>query len=537
MYVAELMGQRNTQYLMPVPQMNIINGGVHADNPLAIQEFMILPLGAPTFSEALRWGVETFHCLKSYLKKQGFNTNVGDEGGFAPNFQSHQEAIENILVAIEQAGYKPGKDIYLGLDAASNEFYHQGKYCLENKELNAEQWITYLEHLVQQYPIITIEDGMAESDEPGWIQLTQRLGKKIQLVGDDLFVTNPVLFQQGINKNLANAILIKLNQIGTVSETLEVISLAKQADYAAIISHRSGETEDTSIADLAVGTGVGQIKTGSVCRTDRTAKYNRLLRIEAELAKENKVSYAVILTVLFLSLQYKLWFVQDGVWRVHQLKKQIAQQLKENIQLSQRNTAMVAEIKDLKSGKVALEAHAPMENQTIANLWRRRMSILKLRANLVEKIKDFGSSFHPTLKKPLEELNFPIKNVRDPLPKILSIDDNKICQKINVNNLQKFGCVVECVNSARSALDKLSSAYEIILVDVNLPDCGIDLLINLIRSDERNVNQKVPIVLTSSWLHETCKKNYLAIGINEVYIKPMQENDFKKILQNYGVIA
>ncbi|MGC1854603.1 MAG: phosphopyruvate hydratase [Candidatus Aquirickettsiella sp.] len=291
-HIAELMGQREKKYLMPVPQMNIINGGVHADNPLAIQEFMILPLGAPTFSEALRWGVETFHHLKSYLKKQGFNTNVGDEGGFAPNFQTHQEAIESILVAIEQAGYKPGKDIYLGLDAASNEFYHQGKYCLENKKLDAEQWITYLENLVQQYPIISIEDGMAESDELGWIQLTQRLGKQLQLVGDDLFVTNPALFKRGIDKKLANAILIKLNQIGTVSETLEVITLAKQAHYAAVISHRSGETEDTSIADLAVGTGVGQIKTGSVCRTDRTAKYNRLLRIEAELAKKNQVSYA-----------------------------------------------------------------------------------------------------------------------------------------------------------------------------------------------------------------------------------------------------
>ncbi len=291
-HIAELMGQRDEKYLMPVPQMNIINGGVHADNPLAIQEFMILPLGAPTFSEALRWGVETFHHLKSYLKKQGFNTNVGDEGGFAPNFQTHQEAIESILVAIEQAGYKPGKDIYLGLDAASNEFYHQGKYCLENNELDAEQWITYLEHLVQQYPIISIEDGMAESDELGWIQLTQRLGKQIQLVGDDLFVTNPVLFKQGIDKKLANAILVKLNQIGTVSETSKVITLAKRNNYAAIISHRSGETEDTTIADFAVGTGVGQIKTGSVCRTDRTAKYNRLLRIEAELAKKNQVSYA-----------------------------------------------------------------------------------------------------------------------------------------------------------------------------------------------------------------------------------------------------
>ena len=291
-HIAELMGQRDKKYLMPVPQMNIINGGVHADNPLAIQEFMILPLGAPTFNEALRWGVETFHCLKAYLKKQGFNTNVGDEGGFAPNFQTHQAAIESILVAIEQAGYKPGKDIYLGLDAASNEFYHHGKYCLENKELDVEQWITYLEHLVEQYPIISIEDGVAESDELGWIQLNQRLGKQIQLVGDDLFVTNPALFKQGIAKKLANAILIKLNQIGTVSETLEVITLAKQAHYAAVVSHRSGETEDTSIADLAVGTGVGQIKTGSVCRTDRTAKYNRLLRIEGELSKKDQVIYA-----------------------------------------------------------------------------------------------------------------------------------------------------------------------------------------------------------------------------------------------------
>lgn len=291
-HIAELMHQRDKKYLMPVPQMNIINGGVHADNQLAIQEFMILPIGAPTFSEALRWGVEIFHHLKSYLKKRGFNTNVGDEGGFAPNFRSHQEAIESILVAIEKAGYKSGKDIYLGLDAASNEFYHQKKYCLENKELEAEQWITYLEHLVQQYPIISIEDGMAESDESGWIQLTQRLGKQIQLVGDDLFVTHPVLFKQGIAKKLANTILIKLNQIGTVSETLEVITLAKQAHYAAIISHRSGETEDTMIADLAVGTGVGQIKTGSVSRTDRTAKYNRLLRIEAELSRTEQASYA-----------------------------------------------------------------------------------------------------------------------------------------------------------------------------------------------------------------------------------------------------
>lgn len=291
-HIAELMGRHPEKYIMPVPQMNIINGGVHADNSLAIQEFMILPLGAPTFSEALRWGVETFHCLKSYLKKQGFNTNVGDEGGFAPDFRSHQEAVESILVAIEQAGYKAGKDIYLGLDAASSEFYHDGKYCLGDEELDSEEWLSYLEDLVQQYPIISIEDGMAESDESGWIQLTQRLGQQIQLVGDDLFVTNPAVFNQGITKKLANAILIKLNQIGTVSETLEVIALAKQAHYSAIISHRSGETEDSTIADLAVGTGVGQIKTGSVCRTDRTAKYNRLLRIAAELSRKNQVSYA-----------------------------------------------------------------------------------------------------------------------------------------------------------------------------------------------------------------------------------------------------
>lgn len=291
-YIAHLIGQTYKKYIMPVPLMNIINGGAHADNCLAIQEFMIIPLGAPSFSEALRWGVEVFHCLKSQLKQKGLNTNVGDEGGFAPNLKYHDEAIECILAAIEQAGYRPGKDIYLGLDAASSEFYQQGKYCLEDKALSVDEWIIYLEHLVRQYPIISIEDGMAEADEQGWIQLTQRLGKKIQLVGDDLFVTNSKLFKQGIDKNLANAILIKFNQIGTLSETLAAISLAKQFNYAAIISHRSGETEDTTIADLAVGTGVGQIKTGSACRTDRIAKYNRLLRIEADLLAAGELSYA-----------------------------------------------------------------------------------------------------------------------------------------------------------------------------------------------------------------------------------------------------
>lgn len=286
-YLASLAHQSNEKFIMPVPMMNIINGGAHADNNLDIQEFMVLPVGASSFSEALRAGVEIFHALKTSLKKKGFNTNVGDEGGFAPDLRSHSEAIDCILEAIVQAGYTAGKDIYLGLDAASTEFYKEGKYCLENKKLSQEAWIDYLENLVKQYPIISIEDGMAEADEAGWVALTQRLDKKVQLVGDDLFVTNPILFAQGINKKLANAILIKFNQIGTLSETLQAIVLAKKAHYAAIISHRSGETEDTTIADLAVGTGVGQIKTGSACRTDRVAKYNRLLRIEAGLKEKS----------------------------------------------------------------------------------------------------------------------------------------------------------------------------------------------------------------------------------------------------------
>ncbi|BBB14942.1 enolase [Candidatus Rickettsiella viridis] len=287
-YLASLAAHPSSEkFIMPVPMMNIINGGAHADNNLDIQEFMVLPIGASSFSEALRAGVEIFQALKTSLKKKGFNTNVGDEGGFAPDLRSHSEAIDCILEAIVQAGYTAGKDIYLGLDAASTEFYKEGKYCLENKKLNQEEWIAYLENLAKQYPIISIEDGMAEADEAGWVALTQRLGKKVQLVGDDLFVTNPTLFAQGIHKRLANAILIKFNQIGTLSETLQAIALAKKANYAAIISHRSGETEDTTIADLAVGTGVGQIKTGSACRTDRVAKYNRLLRIEASLKEKS----------------------------------------------------------------------------------------------------------------------------------------------------------------------------------------------------------------------------------------------------------
>lgn len=267
---------------LPIPMMNIINGGEHADNNIDIQEFMILPVGLPTFSEALRSGVEIFHALKSTLKSKGLNTAVGDEGGFAPSLPSNAAALEVILNAIEKAGYKAGKDIYLGLDVASSEFYRDNKYCLtaENKQLDNQAFADYLADLVRQYPIISIEDGMAEGDLAGWKYLTELLGKKIQLVGDDIFVTNPKIFQKGIDEHIANAILIKLNQIGTLTETLRVIKMAQLAGYNTIVSHRSGETEDTTIADLAVASHAGQIKTGSLCRTDRVAKYNQLLRIE-----------------------------------------------------------------------------------------------------------------------------------------------------------------------------------------------------------------------------------------------------------------
>jgi len=287
-YIAELSHTKSLS--MPVPMMNIINGGAHADNNLDIQEFMILPVGAPSFSEALRYGAEVFHALKALLKKLQLNTAVGDEGGFAPNLNSHAEAVDIIIQAIEQAGFKTGKDIYLGLDVASSEFYKEGHYQFENKKMTSAELTEYLAQLVKQYPIITIEDGMAENDWDGWNLLTQQLGKKVQLVGDDLFVTNTEILKQGIEKHIANAILIKLNQIGTLSETLAAIDMAKQAHYASVISHRSGETEDTTIADLAVGTGVGQIKTGSLCRTDRVAKYNQLLRIEHQL--KDKAVYA-----------------------------------------------------------------------------------------------------------------------------------------------------------------------------------------------------------------------------------------------------
>lgn len=277
---------------LPVPMMNIINGGAHADNNLDIQEFMILPVGAHTFADALRCGAEVFHHLKKVLHDKKLSTSVGDEGGFAPNLESNEAALEVILQAIEKAGYHPGKDVFLGLDVASNELFKNGKYHLqaENKALTAVEFTDYLARLVSRYPIITIEDGMAEDDWQGWAVLTEKLGKSIQLVGDDLFVTNTELLQKGISQHIANAILIKPNQIGTLTETLAAIQMAKKARYNTIISHRSGETEDTTIADIAVGTNAGQIKTGSLCRSDRVAKYNRLLSIAQALG--SKAQYA-----------------------------------------------------------------------------------------------------------------------------------------------------------------------------------------------------------------------------------------------------
>jgi enolase 1/2/3 len=272
-------------YQMPVPMMNIINGGAHADNSVDMQEFMILPVGATSIREAVRYGTEVFHSLKSVLSKLGLGTTVGDEGGFAPNLSSNEQAIEVILEAINNAGYKAGEDILLGLDVASSEFYQDGIYTLEseNKKLNAQEFIDYLSPWFDKYPIITMEDGMAEDDWDGWKLLTDKLGENVQLVGDDLFVTNTSILQEGIDKGIGNSILIKVNQIGTLTETLAAINMAKQAGYTAVISHRSGETEDTTIADLAVATSAGQIKTGSLSRSDRVAKYNRLMKIEDQL--------------------------------------------------------------------------------------------------------------------------------------------------------------------------------------------------------------------------------------------------------------
>jgi enolase len=270
---------------LPVPMMNVINGGAHADNNVDIQEFMILPVGAKSFSESLRHGAEIFHTLKKVLKDRGLNTAVGDEGGFAPDLDSNIAALDCLLEAIEKAGYKPGKDIYLGLDVASSEFYSKGQYHLhgEGKSFSPQQFVDYLAGICAQYPVISIEDGCAEGDWKGWKLLTEALGDKVQLVGDDLFVTNTKILAEGIAKGVGNAILIKPNQIGTLTETLEAIQMATDAGYASVVSHRSGETEDATIADIAVGTSATQIKTGSLCRSDRMAKYNQLLRIEQQL--------------------------------------------------------------------------------------------------------------------------------------------------------------------------------------------------------------------------------------------------------------
>ena len=280
-YLAELDGSPG-RYSMPVPMMNILNGGEHADNNVDIQEFMVQPVGAATFTEALRCGAEIFHTLKGVLSSNGLSTAVGDEGGFAPNLPSNEAALQMIMEAIDKAGYRAGEDVFLALDCAASEFYKDGSYVLsgEDQQFNSEGFSDYLADLVDRYPILSIEDGLDESDWDGWAYLTKILGDRIQLVGDDLFVTNPAILKKGIDEGVANSILIKVNQIGTLSETLEAIKLAREAGYTTVISHRSGETEDTTIADLAVATAAGQIKTGSLCRSDRVAKYNRLLRIE-----------------------------------------------------------------------------------------------------------------------------------------------------------------------------------------------------------------------------------------------------------------
>ncbi len=288
MSLYQYLGGFNTKVL-PTPMMNIVNGGSHSDAPIAFQEFMILPVGAPTFKEALRWGAEIFHALKSILKKRGLETSVGDEGGFAPRFEGTEDAVETILEAIKAVGLEPGKDVYLGFDIAASEFYDNGVYDYTKFEgegaakRTSEEQVAYLEALVEKYPIISIEDGMDENDWDGWKLLTDRLGDKVQLVGDDLLVTNTKKLAEAIEKGISNSILIKVNQIGTLTETFDAIEMAKRAGYTAVISHRSGETEDSTIADIAVATNAGQIKTGSLSRTDRIAKYNQLLRIEDEL--------------------------------------------------------------------------------------------------------------------------------------------------------------------------------------------------------------------------------------------------------------
>jgi len=288
-YIRKIYGIKEKEYILPVPMMNVLNGGKHADNNVDLQEFMIVPAGAKSFSEALRYGTEVFHSLKAVLKTKGYVTAVGDEGGFAPNLSSNTEALDLLIEAIKKAGYEPGKDIYIALDPAASEFYDDVYVLLgekENKEKTSQQMVEFYEKLLEKYPIVSIEDGLAESDFEGWKILTERLGKKIQLVGDDIFVTNPKIFKKGIEEKIANAILIKLNQIGTLTETVETVMMAYKNNYNAIISHRSGETENTFIADLSVALNTGQIKTGSASRTDRICKYNQLLRIEEDLGKK-----------------------------------------------------------------------------------------------------------------------------------------------------------------------------------------------------------------------------------------------------------
>ncbi len=291
MSLYQYIGGKTARYL-PIPMMNVVNGGAHAGNNLDIQEFMIIPFGAESIARAVRMGAETFHALKSILKEKNLNTAVGDEGGFAPDLSSNEDALKLIMEAIKRAGYEPGRDIGLGIDAAASEFYKDGKYVLasENKNLSAGEIIDYYGDLAERYPIVSIEDGLAENDWDGWALMTENLGTGLQIVGDDIFVTNPKIFSQGIEKGIANSILIKLNQIGTVTETLDTIEMARQAGYTTVISHRSGETEDTFIADLVVGVGGGQIKTGSLSRTDRISKYNQLMRIETELGNSAKIS-------------------------------------------------------------------------------------------------------------------------------------------------------------------------------------------------------------------------------------------------------
>jgi enolase len=289
-HLAQLSGQSG-RYLLPVPMMNILNGGAHADSSVDLQEFMVMPVGMPTFAEALRAGAEIFHALRAILKQAGHSTGVGDEGGFAPNLKSNREALDVVLEAVSKAGYRAGQDVFLALDVASSELWDDGKYIFKKSgepTRSPEQMVEMYADWVRQYPIVSIEDGVAEEDWNGWKALTRAIGDRVQLVGDDVFVTNPEILQRGINEGVGNALLVKLNQIGTVSETLDAIAMARRANYACIISHRSGETEDSTIADLAVGTSAGQIKTGSASRSDRVAKYNQLLRIEGELGSAAK---------------------------------------------------------------------------------------------------------------------------------------------------------------------------------------------------------------------------------------------------------